>query len=549
MAPPVASPLVKSRNDKADPLVCALNTLMFGMLLHFGTILSIEGNTREQQYTNEYASNCTSCISLPYILLLHEYWVYLQHANVLSNPHLQDLDRSYGIALLKNNQHWAIAGTLSSYWCRESVGMFLTLPFLQITHELRGGGNGFSKTQYLILYSLVYHAIKSRGVRSDATRRYSTQFGIMRLVIDRFFLDSLEEFSLSLLRLFLQGLDTYIHYCIVRDIMLLLGSSVMTSIHMLFVFWVIHATLNQLFRCSTASVIVQCWHLLTTKQPLVDTTKFEQPTSNVQDKCEISSCGSSSSEINVASIDRDDEFVVRRLLDSKRVPAHLRGRDGSASKYVDKAVRIESAIALITAFFMVGLGKAPLEAISGCQPYILTDIVKRYTKQTHNAIIFCWLYWSILYGLWALLLRARRPNHSQNNQSNHCWRTLVNVADMMVIIAIQTVLLPLQKGVWFVCLSITVKSFLQAQKSIPKIVLLLSLAIEFAAKLILLKRLLTYMPDDDIIRPVTSMLTMIWVVWVVCNPSPTTCEVAKDQNKADAVFLGHPAGLSDCVST
>jgi hypothetical protein len=50
------------------------------------------------------------------VLLLHEYWVYLQHSNVLANPYCQRLDRQYGIALLKSNQHWAIAGEARSYY-------------------------------------------------------------------------------------------------------------------------------------------------------------------------------------------------------------------------------------------------------------------------------------------------------------------------------------------------------------------------------------------------------------------------------------------------
>lgn len=315
---------------------------MFGLLVHFGTIWTIE------QYINQklpIAHSSASYSSLPFILLLHEYWVYLQHTNVLSNPHLQHLDRQYGIALLKNNQHWAIAGTLSSYWCRETIGMFLTLPYLQVVHRLTTVQNSesFSYTQYLILYSLVYHTIKSRGVRSDAIRRYSNKFGIMRIVIDSFYLDSLEEFAVSLGRLLLQGLDTYIHFCIVRDmIMLLSASTVMSSIHILFVIWVIHAALNQLFRCSTATVIVQCWDALTAKASkgskldgALTVKKLEQISRNnqiedyerkaslIRTESTTSACSSSES----GDVETICKYIVRQLLHHDRVPSHMRGRD------------------------------------------------------------------------------------------------------------------------------------------------------------------------------------------------------------------------------
>ena len=37
------------------------------------------------------------------LLLIHEAWLLMQHANVLCNPYLQRLDRNYGIALRESS--------------------------------------------------------------------------------------------------------------------------------------------------------------------------------------------------------------------------------------------------------------------------------------------------------------------------------------------------------------------------------------------------------------------------------------------------------------
>ncbi len=98
-----------------DPMVRALNTFMFGLVIHFGTLWILgdlfDDNCDAQREICEAGANWLYLLKTA--LLLHEYWVYLQHFNVLANPYCQRLDRQYGIALLKSNQHWAIAGTLS----------------------------------------------------------------------------------------------------------------------------------------------------------------------------------------------------------------------------------------------------------------------------------------------------------------------------------------------------------------------------------------------------------------------------------------------------
>lgn len=128
-----------------DPLVRAINTFMFGILIHFGTLWifgiynsqnhdkNLNANDAGIYRDNEIHQDASSSISssswfswILAVLLLHEYWVYLQHCNVLANPYCQRLDRQYGIALLKSNQHWAIAGTLAESNHRIKIVLFLT---------------------------------------------------------------------------------------------------------------------------------------------------------------------------------------------------------------------------------------------------------------------------------------------------------------------------------------------------------------------------------------------------------------------------------------
>ena len=574
---------------RVDPVVCALNTMMYGMLVHFGTIWAIEQFIDDQHQFNSHTSSeaFASPPTMPLLLLLHEHWVFLQHANVLSNPHLQHLDRQYGIALLKNNQHWAIAGTLSSYWCRESIGMFLTLPYLHQIGNAQGVPYAFSKTQYLILYSLIYHTIKSRGVRSDAMRRYSNTFGIMRLVIDHFFVDSVEELGVTLFRLFLQGLDTYIHFNIVRDLMLsikIVGSDFMSSIHILFVVWVIHAALNQLFRCSTASVIVQYWQWLTAKPPqrqspntadeqvkVTTEIRFRQQSSPTEDPvpdiCKISkfervpsSCSSSLSSVDNFTDQfnaNDKKYLVRDLLDHERVPHCLRGRQGSASSCVDKAVRVETTIAILTTFYMIGLGDVPFRVLSSKFSMVSSSEctyveVRRLLQDTQclcNVTLFSWLFWGVLYGIWATLLRSRRPDQAMGNHRHHSNRRRIFMCafDMSVMIACGKRLMAPKSGVLFTCALVTARSFSNTHRqSTPRLARRTILMLEFTAKISILRALLSSNVVADTLLLPAYILSCIWMIWAISNPIPTPCEVVRDSSSAaDAVFLGHPAELSD----
>ena len=115
-----------------DPKVRALNTIMYGLLIHFGSwsLFGTGSSSNGSAITDACETNVNDWYWLRSTLLLHEYWVYLQHTNVLANPYCQRLDRQYGIALLKSNQHWAIAGTLSVRVYAKTNGNFHCLSFI-----------------------------------------------------------------------------------------------------------------------------------------------------------------------------------------------------------------------------------------------------------------------------------------------------------------------------------------------------------------------------------------------------------------------------------
>jgi hypothetical protein len=171
------------------------------------------------------------------------------------------------------------------------------------------------------------------------------------------------------------------------------------------------------------------------------------------------------------------------------------------------------------------------------------------TKQVYIAAIFSWIFWGVLYGVWAFFFRSR--DTSQRNKTSRHWQSFFSVIDMAAVIAVsQSFLLPQRMITWFVCAATTTKSFLRAQQqSRPQLLHILCIGVEFLTKLQLLKSLMRCSLDDFNTGLVTSLLTIAWLVWIVWNPTPTPCEVIKDNNNvADAVFLGHPAELSDFVS-
>lgn len=528
----------------------------------------------DSSYTSSAASDegGTQPSHLLKILFLHEYWVYLQHSNVFGNPLLQHLDRQYGIALLKKNQHWSIAGTLTAYWSRECLCLFLCLPFLQRHSANNNDGEQyyFTTTQYMILYSLIYHTIKSRGVRQDALQRSSPRFGIMRLVIDKFYLNSMAEVQVTLLRLFLQGFDTYIHFCVVRDLVVLSspGGGVawyISSMHVLFAVWVVHAALNQLFRCSTASVMVQTWHALTAKKGDVEVIKVEEgdfiggkesASSEDKDECTEgesvssgnSSLTSSDNKRTTNFINTNDEYVVRQLLHHERVSDSLKGRQGSASSGVDKAIRLATSVSILAAFFMIGINNVPMQWLSSGKITTTPDVCTILQDQSRvmSVALYSWLLWGLLYGIWAMFLKSR--NHSQLSHEKSSLQkqqtSLIRTVDFTVMIGIAYLLPPESKGVLLFTLIVLMgKSFVHSMDvSFPTIALKGMLVVEFLTKL----RILRMLQQSSDTMFTSCVLTVLWSLWVVTNNNPTPCEIEKQKEVADAVFLGHPAELHDC---
>ena len=574
-----------------DPVVRALNTIMYGLVVHFGTQWMIEmsaaDNTADNTISYDSDSGTTTAqqsIIMPsnllIILFLHEYWVYLQHTNVLANPLLQHLDRQYGIALLKSNKHWAIAGTLSAYWARETLSMFLCLPYLVAKQEHQR--NGFSTTQYMILYSLIYHTIKSRGVRKDALTRSSSKFGIMRLVIDKFYTHTSSEVLVTIIRLVLQGADTFIHYSIVRDLVLVHSEQsyrwFVHAMHVLFTVWVIHAALNQLFRCSTASIVVNAWHSFTPKKATTNEKKdtlIIRQQSSFDDATEgesISSSSETNSLDNISSItgqnmkeDDNDDYIVRQLLHHKRVQDNLKGRQGVASNGVDKAVRLETAIAILASFFMLGLGEVPLMVLpimhtsNNC---IDLHSLLHDKQKVISLSLYAWLLCSLLYGLREKLLKSSTLQQSMKAmQLDHTsartkrQRSILHMIDLGVQIGIATYVVPSEYKwmILLVCTFLNLKALLQSMH-IPKLIWRSLVVMEFVAKLATLRLVSGLISDETSI--LSSLLSLTWAAWVVSSSSPTPCEVKqlsfrqyhniKNDDVADAVFLGHPALLSDC---
>ena len=599
-----------------DPMVRALNTIMYGVLVHFATMsLFLSRNklttsaptTIDEESTNVSSSSATTTTcstttasTFAMILLAHEYWVYLQHANVLGNPLCQRLDRQYGIALLKSNQHWAIAGTLAAYWCREALSMFLCLPYIVVGVSVgeESESSYIISTEYLILYSLIYHTIKSRGVRKDAIRRYSTTYGIMRVVIDKFYHHTYSEQMISLGRLLLQGFDTYIHGRIISDLIsspYITGTSklddngeaydesVMTKIHILFIVWVFHAACNQWFTCSTATIMVQAWYSLTgskgkcTRKPTrqqASTTGVAPVTPKLMDISDSESesdVTNSDSLSSSSSTSADDDFVVRNLLRPGRVSNKLKGMQGTVSKGVDNAVKIETMIAIIAAVYIVGFDDVPFRIIhsidwnsSSLLPF-LRNATSEMLSMEHqidiNAfwvnLLYGWLLYSILYAMSIQFLSTPTAFRKQEKPSKDLSGRKRSILHAMDVVMIATgvshansesreILLGL-----FLVMIVTSKSFLRAANWYgPKVFWKTMSYYEILARGLLGRWLIE--GQQDHVAFVGSIICIVWVGTTLSNSSSIS-EVDMDKGEshhksvaADVVFLGHPAELSDC---
>lgn len=581
-----------------------------------------------------------------------------------------------------------IAGTLSAYWTRESLGMFLCLPYLMLPSTSTASSmydensssnnyiNNFSMTHYLILYSLLYHTYKSRGVRRDASKFSSSPLGIMTLVIDDFYIHDMYEVLLSVFRLLLQGSDTFIHYCIVRDLLAVFSSSSYTTsllstssmvteevenetcttssyystmvmrMHILFIIWVIHAALNQLFRCSTASIMVMWWQSLT-KTSKATTMKSTMTMDGVEDdqdnyshrqnseNCGIgamkddcapdrtrsvsssncsgvsistsaddddgdiddgsgrrSSSSSSTSSSTGIEADKncssvyivDDEFIVRRLLQPND---NISNGNAASSKMgctsttggsvaVDGAVRLSMAIAVLSAFFMLGLGQVPLKAL----PMMTTTAIRSidihcyFDKKWSTVIVglvrgqrhmlmhlamHSWVLWSLLHAIGAVF-RIPQPRPPQPTGSMIRKWFIIQIIDLSVMLgmASQATVTPYygidmsRNSIMLICVLLTFKAYAQSMRY-PKFVRRSLSIVEFVSKLAVLRVLTTSASFGTITVVSSSLLAITWVVSVVAARTMRnhSTQLVRDDNshgdneRLDVVFLGHPAFLSD----
>ena len=654
---------------QVDPIERALVTFMYGMAVHFGTIWMVlmlasgssssiissggggakddagagAGADASAHLNNVSQSNdCTSnmsCINtdmllstsmdanndnnnnnsvtnillllpwLPTLLLIHEYWIYLQHVNLLANPYCQRLDRQYGIALLRGNQHWAIAGTLTAYWCRESISMFLCLPFItiftvgtRINYTDTNNTNSNNITAYLVVYSLLYHAFKSQGVRQDALRRYSPTFGIMRTVIDKFYLHSLEETLVTMVRLSFQALDTYVHAMILAQLynspflqqqqqqQQQVQFDPVTLLHRVFGIWVIHAAMNQYFRCSTATLMVQAWYWLTDRSRPTTTTKITAPTTftnrstdngngNLESSnaATVSDIGNSSS--NNGACDTDSEldssedskpgelllelksprasttgssmhdggigkdFVVRTLLHKGRVPSEFVGMRGAASRGVDAAVRIETRMMILAVVYVFGFGVAPFTILT-------TDSSSVQEFQwTWTTTLYAWLLFSILCSVDSILFPRSKHDENQTQRSSVTrWGSIRNTMDLaMIVMAVPSSSSYAVKALaLLLAVIVTTKSFLRSERwRAPVLIRYAMLGVEGVAKMALAKLIVNR--NETVLVWIDAFVCLVWMCVSVTQSSaasiPTKSRVTT--KVPDIAFLSHGFELSD----
>jgi hypothetical protein len=256
-------------------------------------------------------------------------------------------------------------------------------------------------------------------------------------------------------------------------------------------------------------------------------------------------CIASSSEVN-ATRESDEEYVVRQLLDRERVSTHLRGRQGSASAYVDKAIRVETGIFILASFFMIGLEEVPLRILSdrssslGLREFVIMMLsrLRQDASQLCSTLLFSWLFLGALHGSGAFLLRSHSSSRGNDNHRRDGNRKLplVNAIDMTIMIAMGTKSWAPKSAVWPVCALIAIKSFLQTTRNtIPRLFRMSIQGIELVAKLFLLRTSIRAPSNDSPFLLLSTILSFVWLIWVICNPIATPCEVIMEKyHVADA---------------
>eukprot|EP00977_Amphora_coffeiformis_P024277 scaffold15309_cov198-Amphora_coffeaeformis.AAC.6 len=338
-----------------------------------------------------------------------------------------------------------------------------------------------------------------------------------------------------------------------------------------------------------------------------DSTSASINNDNNDDQTEVESVSSldtdddsSSGNNKGADTDKTDEdeerFIVRRLLRPGRVPAEFHGRQGAATEGVDTAVRMETAITILAALFLLGLGTAPLRVLALSSPSPSRNFTidtkqfwqsfDRAEQSTQSSLQFAfatlsltWWLFGLLYGIWVLFLRSndstRIPNipSGASPRQRALKRTILNVLDLTMLIGTATYVFSgtgeadRSSGwtiCWFLGVGVTAKSHVQAATATTtgvtrsRIFSTIAKVVEFVGKLMLLRRLVLLVQSgesqSDSLAWIETTLSLGWALWVVSNPIPTRCELAGQRmgekrdvpSAADVVFLGHPAELVDC---
>jgi hypothetical protein len=527
-----------------DPLERALLTILYGIVIHFGTMwIFLEMSWWKPSIENSSKSHHETSYRIPWIptlLICHEYWIYLQHSNVWSNPLCQRLDRQYGIALLRENQHWAIAGTLSAYWCRESLSMFLCLCY--------NPRRSPTWTSYVIVYSLIYHTIKSYGIRLDALRRYSPlPFGIMSTVIDKFYWHSHSEQLRSIVRWSLQGLDTLIHAVIIRNMWM--DHVSVSTFHTLFVLWVSHAAMNQYFRCSTATLMVEAWHWMTEQKRHfirsdVDPISTINKNTTDTDKRKHDENAKSPNQDYQDNFHQDD-FIVRDLLRKGRVPMALKGRQGAASRGVDSAVFFETLMSIISVLYVFGLGILPF-------PILVRKSESINVQYCMDEILSITMYGGfllrLLFKMTSIILPIPKEFKAKDRQKvTRSWRFICSTFHVVLVMvyASKSTSYSLRLLAILFALLITVTLFSHSTNSkTPQIFHRILDGFEGWMLLILTKIIW----DDSNYNLVIAdaYVCVFWACLTLFQPLDHNSKNSSRSTSPDVVFLGHPVELSDC---
>lgn len=383
---------------------------------------------------------------------------------------------------------------------------------------------------------------------------------------------------LSLGRLFLQGLDTYIHHVIIRDLLVTTKLASPTAatgkLHILFVIWVLHAAMNQYFRRSTASIMVQAWYAMTA--PTQERSVIPEPSSSTEKKddgvrveteaeCDnddemteaesISSHGSSSADEDTDT-SAEQDFIVRKLLRKGRLPQELEGRQGTASDGVDTAIRLETVCAILTVVFLIGFNRVPLRVL-GMNHSLNDDLASGRSSSGIMLLSTAWLMISLLHGIWSVFLRGDKGAKQKLDNVNFALRRgILNIIDLGMLVAtgLHIDSHNLAGTAWALATLVISKSYIQETHTPrPKIVRLGMKVIEFVGKMLILRGILSLNPiDDRRVALLESGICLLWASWVVLSTTPTPCEVdsivpaSVAKSVADSVFLGHPAELIDC---